>query len=365
MFDTDVNRSTPLESFQVSMFDQTDETGVQMEIEQRINRFSKYFRVVSNLPALLTVPTVRSTSTIVNLAGGDSGSAPTSANINAGWDVFKNKEKYKVDVLVNAGRTDVAVQRKMDALAQQRFDCVSFLDLPAGAQTAQSAVDFRNLDLNLNSSYSALFCSDLQEMDPISGKVLYVPPSGAMAGLLARTTRIAQPWFSMAGLNRGLLNALDVRETYDDGEATLLYQSQVNYMRKFIGQGIPLWEQQTLYAKSSALQFLNVRVLCNVIKRSVYQFLIYGLQEPGDDILSRQLKFGLEDYLRTVQNARGIKSFRVIITPTNNPPALVNSGILNIGVYIVPILAVHEIQLTLMIGKDSLEISETELAALA
>jgi phage tail sheath protein FI len=136
-------------------------------------------------------------------------------------------------------------------------------------------------------------------------------------------------------------------------------------MRKFIGQGIPLWEQQTLYAKSSALQFLNVRVLCNVIKRSVYQFLIYGLQEPGDDILSRQLKFGLEDYLRTVQNARGIKSFRVIITPTNNPPALVNSGILNIGVYIVPILAVHEIQLTLMIGKDSLEISETELAALA
>jgi phage tail sheath protein FI len=189
----------------------------------------------------------------VNLAGGDSGSAPTSANINAGWDVFKNKEKYKVDVLVNAGRTDVAVQRKMDALAQQRFDCVSFLDLPAGAQTAQSAVDFRNLDLNLNSSYSALFCSDLQEMDPISGKVLYVPPSGAMAGLLARTTRIAQPWFSMAGLNRGLLNALDVRETYDDGEATLLYQSQVNYMRKFIGQGIPLWEQQTLYAKSSAL----------------------------------------------------------------------------------------------------------------
>lgn len=365
VFDLTVSSSTPMETFNCSMLDQTDESGVQMEIEQRINRFSKYIRVLSNFPSLLTTPTVRSTSTYTALAGGDSGAAPTSADINLGWDTFKGKEQYKIDVMVNAGRVDPIVQLHMDSIAQRRADCVAFLDVPPDQQQAQDAVDFRNLTLNLNSSYSALFGPDLYESDPISGKVLYVPPSGAMAGLMARTVRVAQPWFSMAGLNRGLLNVLDVRYTYDDGSATLLFQSQVNYMRKFVGKGIPLWEQQTLYAKQSALQFLNVRVLCNVIKRSVYEFLIYGIQEPNDDILSRQLKFGIEEYLRAVQSARGISSFRVIISPANNPPALTNTGVLAIGVYIVPILATHEIQLTLLVGKVGLEISEAEVAALS
>lgn len=365
VFDLTVSSSTPMETFNCSMLDQTDESGVQMEIEQRINRFSKYIRVLSNFPSLLTTPTVRSTSTYTALAGGDSGAAPTSADINRGWDTFKGKEQYKIDVMVNSGRVDPIVQLHMDSIAQRRADCVAFLDVPPSQQQAQDAVDFRNLTLNLNSSYSALFGPDLYESDPISGKVLYVPPSGAMAGLMARTVRVAQPWFSIAGLNRGLLNVLDVRYTYDDGSATLLFQSQVNYMRKFVGKGIPLWEQQTLYAKQSALQFLNVRVLCNVIKRSVYEFLIYGIQEPNDDILSRQLKFGIEEYLRAVQSARGISSFRVIISPSNNPPALTNTGVLAIGVYIVPILATHEIQLTLLVGKVGLEISEAEVAALS
>lgn len=365
VYDLSVTASTPVETFTCSMGDQTDESGVQMEIEQRINRFSRYIRVYSNFPSLETVPVVQSTLTYTALAGGNSGAAPTSADVNLGWDVFKGKEQYKIDVMVNAGRVDVAVQKHMDTNAQNRADCVAFLDTPPDQQTAQYAVDFRNLTLNLNTSYSALFCPDLFQQDPFSGKLLYVPPSGAMAGLLARTTRVSQPWFSIAGLNRGLLNVLNVRNTYDDGEATLMFQSQVNYMRKFIGRGIPLWEQQTLYNKSSALQFLNVRVLCNVIKRSVYDFLIYGLQDPNDDILARQLKFGIEDYLRTVQASRGISSFKVIISASNNPPALVNTGVLAIAVYIVPILAVHEIILSLLVGKVGLQISETEIATLS
>jgi len=44
---------------------------------------------------------------------------------------------------------------------------------------------------------------------------------------------------------------------------------------------------------------------------------------------------------------------------------LTNTGVLAIGVYIVPILATHEIQLTLLVGKVGLEISEAEVAALS
>lgn len=364
VFDLNESSTKYVESFTCSLTDLVDETGAQMEITQRVNPFSRYIHVESNVFSLLTVPVIKSVPTAVAMGGGASGTAPSSTNVINALNVYSNKELYVLDVIINSGRSIPSVQIAMETLARTRSDSVAFLDTPSSAQKAQAAVDFRNLTLNMNSSYAALFCPDLKEQDPINGKILFVPPSGAMAGLYARTSRIAQGWFSMAGLNRGLLSVLGVRETYDDGQASLLFQSQVNYMRKFVGRGIPLWEQSTLYTKNSALQFLNVRFLCNIIKRSVYDFLLYGLQEPGDSILRTQLKFGLEEFLKLVQAARGISSYRVVIEETNNPSALVNSGILAVAVVIVPILAVREIQLSLVISKSGVTVTEAELASL-
>lgn len=365
VFDLNVSSTKYVESFTCSLTDQIDETGAQMEVTQRVNPFSRYIHVDSNIFSLVAVPTLKTIATPVALAGGASGAAPSSSNITAALNVYSNKELYVIDAIINSGRSVPTIQLAIDALAQLRSDCVGFLDVPSASQTAQAATDFRNLTLNLNSSYSALFCSDLQERDPISGKILYVPPSGAMAGLYARTSRVAQQWFSMAGMNRGLLDVLGVRNTYDDGQATLLFQNQVNYMRKFVGKGIPLWEQSTLSTRPSALQFLNVRFLCNVIKRSVYDYLLYSLQEPGDDILRKQIKFGLEEFLKLVQSARGIRSYRVVCDDSNNPSALVNSGILAVAVVIVPTLAVREIQLSLVISKQGLTVTEAEINSLA
>lgn len=363
VYDLNTNTSVPEESFECTLDERVDEMGLNSETSNRVNPFSELIRVTSYVDALTTLPAVYSKGK-TTFSAGASGSAPTSADINAGWDVFKDKQRYVVDVLINSGKTAVSIQKHMDLVATSRFDCVSFLDMPSTAQKAQAALDYRNIQLNLNSSMSALFCADLYKEDPINGKNLFVPPSGAMAGLLARTTRVAQPWFSMAGLNRGLVNALDVRHTYDDAESTLLYQAQINYMRKFIGKGIPLWEQSTLYSKSSALQFLNVRVLCNVMKRSMYEYLIYGLQEPNDEILQKSIEFGLRDYLKYVSGGRGIREYQVTCGPSNNPAIIANSGGLNVAVYIVPILGTRAINLGLLIGKQGLQVSEEDIAAL-
>lgn len=364
VFSTQYALNSPVEKFDVSLTDVTDDLGVQLETASRVNAFSEYIGCQSYVPALLTLPRV-TTAARTYFATGASGTAPTSADVNAGWSVFLDREKYVIDALVNAGRATPSVQLHMDYVASTRNDCVALLDTPSTLQKATAAVDYRRLSLNLNSSFSALFCPDLLESDAINGKTLHVPPSGAMAALMARTTRVAQPWFSMAGLNRGLLRVLDVRYTYNDGEATALYQSQVNYMRRMLGSGIPLWEQSTLYSKASALQFLNVRILANVIKRSVYSFLLYSLQEPNDDILRKQIQYGLEAYLSYVQGARGIRSFSVTCNDSNNGAAVVNSGQLNVAVYIVPTLGTRAINLSLLIGKQGLQVSETDVAALS
>lgn len=358
VYDTTVSIDTPLESFVCTLEDGVDGSGMATELETRINPFSQYVQVASNVPALLTIPEV-TTTTLVKLAGGDSGTAPTSFDIAQAYQVFLNKELYQVNVLINGGHADPVVQLAMDTLVQARGDAISMLDVPSAQQKAQQAVNYRNLSLNLNSTYSGLFCPDVLEADDINGKEQYVPFSGWAAALCARTDRVANPSFSIAGLNRGLVNVLKARESYDDGEATLMFDAQVNYTRSFIGQGIALWEQQTLAAQQSALSWISVRRIVNVIKKSLYSFLLYSLQEPDDDFTGRQIVGACTQYLTLIQNARGISGFTVVSDSSNNSAAQLNSGIRQVTVVIVPIIPIHEIDLSVVISKQGISFQET------
>jgi phage tail sheath protein FI len=165
----------------------------------------------------------------------------------------------------------------MDTLAQSRGDSCALLDVPSASQQFQQAIDYRNLQLNLNSTYSALFSPDMLEADTINGKQQYVPFSGWAAALCARTDRVANPSFSIAGLNRGLVSVLGTRYAYDQGEMDSLFQAQVNYTQTFVGSGTALWEQQTLSTQFSALSWLSVRRITNVLKVALYNFLLYSL----------------------------------------------------------------------------------------
>lgn len=359
VYDTSVSESYARESFNVSFYDNTDSTGMETELEQRINPFSQYIQVTSNIGSLagqITPPmnSVPATS----MAGGDSGDVPTSYQIAAAWNTFADKQLYAVNILLNSGHSSPEVQLAMDTLAQQRGDCVALLDVPSTQQTFQQAINYRKLQLNLNSTYSALFNPDVLEADTINGKQQYVPFSGWAAALCARTDRVANPSFSIAGLNRGLVNVLKTRYTYDQGQMDAMFQAQVNYTQTFIGQGIALWEQQTLAAQMSALSWLSVRRIVNVIKTALYQFLLYSLQEPNDDFTGRQIVASCSDYLQSIQNARGISSFTVISDASNNTAQDFNSGIRNVTVIIVPVIPIHIINLQVVVSKQGVSFTE-------
>jgi hypothetical protein len=331
VYDSSQSISTPVESFNVSYYENTDSTGLETELEQRINPFSQYIQAVSNIAAETTL--VGNITPPMNgagpayMTGGNSGDVPTDFQIAGAWNTFADKQLYAVNILLNSGHSSPTVQLAMDTLAQSRGDCVALLDVPSAAQTFQNAINYRKLSLNLNSTYSALFNPDVLEADTINGKQQYVPFSGWAAALCARTDRVANPSFSIAGLNRGLVNVLKSRYTYDQGQMDAMFQAQVNYTQTFIGQGIALWEQQTLAAQMSALSWLSVRRIVNVIKTALYQFLLYSLQEPNDDFTGRQIVASCSDYLQSIQNARGISSFTVISDSSNNTAQDFNSGL--------------------------------------
>ncbi len=357
VYDMAVNTSVALESFVCTLGEATDSSGIATELEARINPYSQYIQVTNNTPALLTVPQVTTVAKTM-LHGGDSGSAPTEFDVAAAYGIFSNKQLYGINILINGGHSTPTVQLAMDALAQERWDCVAMLDVPSSQQKYQDAINYRKLDLNLNSSYSALFCPDVLEADLINGKQQYVPFSGWAAALCARTDRVANPSFSIAGLNRGLLDVLKTRYTYDDGQSDALFQAQVNYTRTFIGQGIALWEQQTLQSKSSALSWLSVRRIVNTMKSALYQFLLYSLEEPEDDFTGRAIVGACTQYLQTVKDARGISDFTVVSDASNNPAALLNAGVRVVTVVIIPILPIHEIRLQMVVSKNGVSFQE-------
>lgn len=354
IFDLDYNTSTPVEEFVCTLQEAVDSSGIASELTSRINPYSKYIKAASNVVSLDVIPEITNLACTA-MAGGDSGAAPTAYDVARMWSTFENRQLYSINILINGGKANPIVQKAMIELAEKRGDCVAMLDVPSASQEAQAAVDYRNLELNANTSYAGLFCPDVLEADVINGKQQYVPFSGWAAALCARTDNVANASYSIAGLNRGLLNVLKTRYTYDDGKASLLFAAQVNYTRTFVGAGIALWEQKTLQTKDSALSWISVRRIINVIKTALQDYLIYQVQEPNDDYTARAIESSVSDYLSNMQAARAISGFTV---STKTSAAEINSGIRNVIVVIIPMIPISQIQLQVVISKQGVDFSE-------
>jgi phage tail sheath protein FI len=366
VFDSRYSTSDALEEWECTLKDAVDDTGQQMEITQRINAFSELLEVTSNVPNLLSAPPAIKATARTPLLGGTSGSAVTNSQIAAAWSTyFGDAEKVKVQLLINGGYTDVTVQQQMVQIAQKRGDAVALLDIPSASQSADNAVKYRTLIAGIDSSYCAWYTADNFQSDLYNGKKLYTPPSGWAAAVCARTDRIVGAQGAPAGMNRALLPILGTRHEYDDAERTYLFENKINYTRKIIGSGNFIWEQVTGQSKNSALSWLNVRRMINVIKTSVKDFLMFSLQEPNDDFTRKQIVTACTEYLQAWKDARGIVDFKVVVDDSNNTPAFFNRGILKVAFFITPMIPIHEIQVDVVITKKGVSFSEINIQNLA
>ena len=343
VFDSTISLNSPVESWEVSLDNSTSPQGQQQQISTVINTLSSYINVIEN-PNYGT--TVVYPVAFTYLTGGVDGGQPSTADISAAWLAnFSNTDATTVRLLINGGVADPGVQATMDALAHSRGDCVSIIDVPTLYQQPTDAVMYRNAILQLNSNRSALYTPDVYIDDIYNGGLLYVPPSGHVAGVYAYNDYVAQAWFSPAGLNRGIVSVRQLRYTYQQTDRDTLAEAQVNYLRKFPTQGIAVWEALTLQTKPTALSFVNVRRLMDVVEISLEEALLYEVWEPDDDFLRRQIVGMITEFLNIIQNKRGIVAFLVICDNSNNPPALTGTGQLNVDVYITPTLPASKIQI--------------------
>lgn len=361
---TSDNVATPVETFKVSTALQVNGYGQQQNIAQVINESSnksKYIRVYQPQESIgyemLSVE--QTTGGPVYLTGGNDGAAVSDSQINAGWDVFKNRNKFEIRILINCGYTSVAVQQKMTALAESRKDCFAILDMPSDKQATIDAVTYRKQELNINSSYAALYTPDLKIADEFSDVIRFVPPSGKIAATFAYTDRTRNVWWSPAGLSRGQVRQIiGLRYDYDDGMLDQLSPNQCNAIIKKPGAGYVAWDDQTLQAQASALSNINVRRLLIAIEVAVTDALDYSVFDPNDDFTRFTIVQMINGFLEPIRTGRGLYSYLVVSDESNNPSYLIDAGQLNVDVYLQPTLPARTILLSTIITKTGASFQE-------
>jgi hypothetical protein len=191
--------------------------------------------------------------------------------------------------------------------------------------------------------YGALYFPWIQVADPRTGRRRYVPPTGHVAGVYARTDRERGIWKAPAGVQAAVNGALDVRYHITDTDHTSLVKNgKVNAVRFVPNYGIIVDSSRTLSSNTIWL-YVNVRLLFNFVKSSLLGGLRWVVQEPNDEALWNKVKFNtVTPFLMGLwrRGAFGPGSpdqvFTVKIDAENNPPANIQQGLLTCEVYFYP-----------------------------
>lgn len=346
----------PVEVYRGTLHDKLDGYGRQLSIETQVEEAS-YSRIRVRVNHDHPLRRNNDAAPLINalavgeLTQGSSGEPVNQSHIINGWNLFEDPEEVSVNILINGGYTDPSIQLRMLEIAETRDDCFAVLDTPAQQQLAQEAVNYRRNVLNANTSYGALYAPDLFVRDTQEGRNLYVPPSGHVAGVYARTDRVAETWFAPAGLNRGQLNVQGVRHIYKQGHRDILDDNQINPIRFIAGQGIVVWGAETLAAIPSALSNINVRRLLNVLKNGIADTALVGVYEQNDTFLQIELRAIADSILEPILRGRGLYRYEVVCDERNNTPDLIANGDVILDVYIDPVLPAKRIHLNAIIPK--------------
>ncbi|RLC62269.1 MAG: hypothetical protein DRI01_07145, partial [Chloroflexi bacterium] len=246
---------------------------------------SNYIRIWDNT-AIDSSILPKAQDEILYLARGDDGDAVTSAEMIQAIDKLSNPDETPLTVLMDGGWAFPEYQMELYKIAENRKDCVAILSTPYSAESSSDYVtqitNYRKVDLNADTSYAALFTPHVKVYDKFNDRFLYVAPDGYAAAAISETAANYEIWFAPAGPRRGVLEVLDVRRRFTEGEMDLLYDSGINPIRFKPGKGIAIWGQKTLLARPSSLDRLNVRLLLIVIEPAIKEALEDFLFEFND-----------------------------------------------------------------------------------
>ena len=193
------------------------------------------------------------------------------------------------------GATSPAVHVAMLAQCESLADRVCLLD-PASRDDV-GAVLLERAGLTAPDGFGALYYPWV-EASP-AGVPVELPPSGFVAGIIARNDTTRGVWQSPAGTSAGLLGATGLTDVLTSSEQDQLNPQGVNALRVIPGAGLLVFGARTLSADPE-WRFLSVRRFSMYIEESIDEGTEFVVFEPNDPPLWSQLEGEVEAFLQSL-----------------------------------------------------------------
>ena len=244
------------------------------------------------------------------------------------------EEIDEISIVAAPGQTSPAVQDALLTHCETRKDRFAILDSP---EVMQGGVD--KLVRPRDSKYGAYYFPWIQVYDPERGNV-FVPPSGHIAGVYARTDN--ERGVHKAPANEIVRGALGLKYNVSKGEQDILNPKGVNCIRLMLGGGIRIWGARTLSSDPS-WRYINVRRLFIMVETSIERATQWVVFEPNDHRLWKRVTRTIASFLTLVWRNGALmgetpeKAFFVKCDSETNPPEVIDVGQLIVEIGLAPV----------------------------
>lgn len=236
-----------------------------------------------------------------------------------------------------------------DAVAYcQARRAVLLVDPPTTWKAAATVVeDMKSQKVATTSNYAALYFPRLVAPDPLrDNRPGELVPSGAMAGIMARTDSSRGVWKAPAGLETTVNGAQQLTVPITDAENGNLNPLGVNCLRTFPAAGTVAWGARTLEGNdqlASEWKYLPVRRTALFIEESLFRGTQWVVFEPNDEPLWAQVRLNVGAFMHDLfrqgafQGSTPKDAYFVKCDAETTTQNDINAGVVNILVGFAPL----------------------------
>jgi phage tail sheath protein FI len=217
-------------------------------------------------------------------------------------------------------------------------------------EVAEDVLTGENINPPPNSDYAAFYFPWLQVFDPAkkiqnpvqeNDGLIYVPPSGHMAGIYARVDTVRG--VHKAPANEVVMGAVGLRYQTSKAQQDGLNPQGINCIRELNG-AIRVWGARTVGGDANGeWRYINVRRVFLYLRESIDEGTQWAVFEPNDEKLWAKIKRNVSAFLTTVWRSGALfgstpeQAFYVKCDAETNPPELREVGqvVTEIGVAVV------------------------------
>jgi uncharacterized protein len=197
------------------------------------------------------------------------------------------------------GLADAAATAMLQAqAAARRAFLIADCDERAQASTIAASVAAKT---GANAANSALYFPWVIAPDPLqNGAPRALPPSGFVAGVLARIDAARGVWRRPAGGEADLKGATDLAVHLTDTQGESLNGQGINCLRQFPGRGVLVWGARTLDgsdARASEWKYVPVRRTALFLGESIWGGTEWAVFEPNDEPLWARLRLSVGNFM--------------------------------------------------------------------